>query len=93
MSASQPVRNASPSTDALEPLTDEQRAAVRRWREGGTVDSPEVAALRKKARGEALTDAERALLARVARKPSGGGTPISQEQMTALLDERKRRGE
>ena len=57
------------------------------------IEQPEVAALRKKIRGERLTDEERQLLARVSRKPGGGGAPISQEQLTALLDERKRRGE
>jgi hypothetical protein len=55
-------------------------------------EQPEVAALRKKIRGEPLTDAERQLLARVSRKPSESGTPISQAQMTGLLDERKRHG-
>jgi len=62
---------------------------------GDHTEQPEVAALRKKIRGEPLTDGEQQLLARVSRTPgaSGGGTPISQEQMTALLDERKRHGE
>jgi hypothetical protein len=55
-------------------------------------EQPEVAALRKKIRGEPLTDVERQLLARVSRNPGEGGTPISQEQMAGLLDERKRRG-
>jgi hypothetical protein len=55
-------------------------------------DPPEVTALRKKIRGEVLTDEEAQLLARVSRRPEGGA-PISQEQMTALLAERKRRGE
>ncbi len=48
-------------------------------------DSPEVAALRKKIRGESLTDEERELLARVSRKPSGAGVPLTQEQVEALL--------
>jgi hypothetical protein len=56
-------------------------------------DQLEVAALRKRIRGEALTDDERGLLARASRRPTGGGTPISQEQMTSLLEERRRRGE
>jgi len=56
-------------------------------------DSPEVAALRKKIRGEPLTEIERAILEATYRTPSGPGTPISQEQMTALLAERARRGE
>ena len=56
-------------------------------------DSPEVAALRKKIRGEPLTEAERATLEATYRKPAGPGTPISQEQMTALLAERERAGE
>jgi hypothetical protein len=56
-------------------------------------EHPEVAALRKKIRGEPLTDEDRQLLARMSRRPTSGGVPISQEQMTALLAERKRRGE
>lgn len=59
---------------------------------GQDSDTPEVTALRKKIRGEVLTDEEAQLLARVSRRPEGGA-PISQEQMTALLAERKRRGE
>jgi hypothetical protein len=53
-------------------------------------DSPEVAALRKKARGEPLTEAERTLLATATRKPSPGPT-VSHEQIEAMLDERRRR--
>jgi hypothetical protein len=56
-------------------------------------EQPEVAALRKKIQGEPLTDEDRQLLARVSRRPASSGVPISQEQMTALLAERKRRGE
>jgi hypothetical protein len=80
-------------TDDLEPLSEEQREAVRRWREGGRVDSPQVAALRKRARGEVLTEGEAALLARPGRKPSGPGVP--HETVMALLEERARapRGE
>jgi hypothetical protein len=55
-------------------------------------EQPEVAALRKKLRGESLTDLERQLLVRATRKPNSSGTPLSQEQMTGLLDERKRSG-
>jgi hypothetical protein len=43
-------------------------------------------------RGDALTDDERALLARVSRKPSGSGEPLTQEQLEALLSERARAG-
>jgi hypothetical protein len=53
-------------------------------------DSPEVAALRKKIRGEALTDDERACLMRVSRKPPEVGVPLTQEQVEALLAERAR---
>jgi hypothetical protein len=53
-------------------------------------DSPEVAALRKKIRGEPLTDEERALLAHVSRKPNGSGESLTQEQLSALLSERMR---
>jgi hypothetical protein len=56
-------------------------------------EQPEVAALRKKIRGETLTDEDHRLLARISRKPDSSGVPISQEQMTALLAERKRHGE
>jgi hypothetical protein len=52
----------------------------------------EVAALRKKIRGEALTDEERALLASVSRTPNGSGEPLTQEQLSALLSERARAG-
>jgi hypothetical protein len=55
--------------------------------------SAEVAALRKKIRGEPLTDEETALLARASRKPSGPGTPITGEQMTALLERSTLRAE
>jgi hypothetical protein len=56
-------------------------------------DSPEVAALRKKIRGEPLTDDERQLLARQSREPTGASEAITQEQLSALLAERMRRGE
>jgi hypothetical protein len=55
-------------------------------------DSPEVAALRKMIRGDALSDEERMILARVSRKPDGGGEPLTQEQLEALLSERARLG-
>jgi hypothetical protein len=55
-------------------------------------DSPEVAALRKMLRGGGLTDEERALLARVSRKPSGSGESLTEEQIEALLSERARAG-
>jgi hypothetical protein len=54
-------------------------------------ESPAVAALRKLARGEPLTEAERALLDRATRKPSGPGTPHA--AVMAELAERERRGE
>jgi hypothetical protein len=53
-------------------------------------DSPEVAALRKKARGEPLTEAEGALIASATRKPSPGPT-VSHDQIEAMLEERRRR--
>jgi hypothetical protein len=46
-----PTKPAEP----LEPVTAEQRAALDAWRRGGLVDSPQVAALRKRARGEPAT--------------------------------------
>jgi hypothetical protein len=55
-------------------------------------DSPEVAALRKMIRCGVLTDEERALLARVSRKPSGSSEPLTEEQIEALLSERARAG-
>jgi len=53
-------------------------------------DSPEMAALRKKARGEPLTEAERTLVATATRKPSPGPT-VSHDQIEAMLEERRRR--
>ena len=52
-------------------------------------DSPAVAAFRKKARGEPLTEAEEALLQNATRKPNGPGIP--HEQIEAMLEERRRR--
>jgi hypothetical protein len=49
-----------------------------------------VAALRKKVRGEPLTDTERALLARVGRKPQGPTVP--HEAVVRELADRQRRG-
>ena len=54
-------------------------------------DSPEVAALRKRIRGEPLSAAEDALLASATRKPSGPG--VLHAEVMAELAERERRGE
>lgn len=54
-------------------------------------DSPEVAALRKKIRGEPLSAEEQALLARATREPSGEGA-LPQEAIEAMLEERRRLG-
>ena len=54
-------------------------------------DSTEVAALRKKMRGEPLTAEEQALLARATRKPTGEGA-VPQETIEAMLEERRRLG-
>jgi hypothetical protein len=56
-------------------------------------EQPEVAALKKKIRGEPLTEEETALLANATRKPAAGAVTFSQEQVSALLAERARRGE
>jgi hypothetical protein len=56
---------------------------------GSKTEQPEVAALRKKIRGEPLTEQERALLASATRKP-GTGVTFAQEQVTALLGARAR---
>jgi hypothetical protein len=56
-----------------------------------TEDAPEVAALRKKIRGETLTDEERAILVHTTRKPTGTGA-VSHAAVEAELEERKRRG-
>ena len=53
-------------------------------------ESPDVAALRKEIRGEPLTDEERLLLRAREHKPAWAGAGISQEQMTALLEARRR---
>jgi len=53
-------------------------------------ESPEVAALRKRIRGEPITDVERALLARATRKPTGPGIPHA--EIMAELEERRRCG-
>jgi hypothetical protein len=85
---SEPARK---QDDDLEPLTAEQRAAVDAWKAGGMKDSPEVAALRKKIRGEVLTNEEQALLATATRKPSGPTVP--HVEVMRMLEERKRLGE
>lgn len=54
-------------------------------------DSATMIALRKKMRGETLTETERELVAKVAGKPSSGGLPISQDELTALVEERRRK--
>jgi hypothetical protein len=54
-------------------------------------DSPEVAAFRKKARGEPLADAERDLLANATRKPAPGARTVPHEKIEELLEERRRR--
>jgi hypothetical protein len=56
-------------------------------------EQPEVAALRKKIRGEPLTDDERTLLESTYRTPPQEGPAITREEMTQLLAERARRGE
>jgi hypothetical protein len=53
-------------------------------------DSATMLALRKKMRGDPLTDEERELIAKVAGKPSSGGLPISQEELAALVEERRK---
>jgi hypothetical protein len=54
------------------------------------VDSPEVAALRKRLRGEALTAREQEILATTARKPEG--STVSHDVVMRELAERERRG-
>jgi hypothetical protein len=76
--------------DELEPLTEQQAAAVRKWQEDGKGDSAQVTALRKKARGEPLTDAERVLLDRSGRRPEGVTVP--HEVVVGELAHRQRRG-
>jgi hypothetical protein len=88
MSHSASKRDTPPSSDALEPLTEEQREAVRAWREGGMVDSPQVAALRKRARGEPLSDEERALLARTKRSCAGSRSGSVAADDRAVLSQR-----
>jgi hypothetical protein len=76
--------------DAGIELTPEQ---LDRWEETGDQpwpDQPEVAALRKWIRHEALTAEEEALLAKVHHKPDG--QTIAQDQVMAMLAERKLRG-
>jgi hypothetical protein len=89
MSLSRPLQ-AEPDAN-LDPLTVEQQPAVDAWRRGGMIDSPQVAALRKQAGGEPLTEAERTLLATPGRKPPGVGIPPA--HVLAEFEERRRRGE
>jgi hypothetical protein len=58
-------------------------------------DSPAVAALRKKIRGETLSPEEQAILARSSRKPTPEqvASSIPHEQLMAALRERERLGE
>jgi len=56
-------------------------------------EQPEGALLRKKIRGEPLSDEELAILQATYRRPPPGTTTFSQEQVEALLAERKRLGE
>jgi hypothetical protein len=56
------------------------------------VDSPAVAALRKRIRGKTLTPEEQALVANATRKPAPGPT-VSHEEVMRMLAERERRGE
>lgn len=56
-------------------------------------DSPEVASMRKRIRGEALTPAEEAILARSSRKPpEGEGRAVPHAEIERKLEERKHRG-
>jgi hypothetical protein len=74
----------------FEPLTPEQRAAVDAWERSGRIDSPEVAALRKRIRGETVTAEESARLASATRKPEGSSVPHA--RIEELVEERRRRG-
>ena len=77
--------------DDLEPLTPEQRASVETWRAGGCREQPEVAALRKKIRGEPLAPEELALLAGATRKPAREAGSVPHARVEAMLEERRRR--
>lgn len=52
-----------------------------------------MAAFRKRARGEPLTDAERELLANATRKPDPSRRTVPHAAVMAELAERERRGE
>jgi len=81
--------------DKIEPLTAEQRAAVEAWKAAGCPEQPEVAALRKKIRGEPLTPEEAALLAptpETRARIAAMGPGIPHAHVTAELAERQRRG-
>jgi hypothetical protein len=56
------------------------------------VDSPAVAALRKRIRVKTLKAEEQALVANTTRKPAPGPT-VPHEEVMRMLAERKRRGE
>jgi hypothetical protein len=56
---------------------------------GNEGEQPLVAALRKKIRRETVSFSERQLLSRASSAPESGA-PISQEQLTALLEARER---
>jgi hypothetical protein len=80
--------------DEIEPLTAEQRAAVEAWKAAGCPEQPEVAALRKKIRGEPLTPDEAALLAPTSEtraRVAAMGPGIPHEQIEAMLEDRRRR--
>lgn len=55
-------------------------------------DAPEVAALRKRIRGERLTAEEQELLANATRKPSPDAGAVPHEQVEAALEVRRRSG-
>jgi hypothetical protein len=74
----------------LEPLTAEQREVLDAWERSGRPETPQVAALRKRARGESLSPTERALLDGPGRKPAAQGVPHT--QVLEQLEERRRRG-
>jgi hypothetical protein len=59
---------------------------------GSNPEAPEVVAFRKQARGEALSDAERDLLATATRKPPADSMTVPHALVMAELAERERRG-
>ena len=81
--------------DDLEPLTPEQRAAVEAWKAAGGPEQSEVAALRKKIRGEPLTSDEAALIAptpETRARIAGMGPGVPHAQVMAELADRPHRG-